>query len=151
MKITRVGIVLVLAASMFIMPACKKKSEDPQPEEEIVTPVTTPSFTAKVDGTAVTYPVNAYTQNGGHTIIIGTSPVGTSITLNANAIVAGTYTINSTTISASYYNTSKTTYAVSGQIVISKIENSKISGTFNFVTDAGAKITEGVFANVALQ
>lgn len=25
MKITRVGIVLVLAASMFIMPACKKE------------------------------------------------------------------------------------------------------------------------------
>lgn len=85
------------------------------------------------------------------TAITGTSTVGTTISLTLFGTTTGTYAINGTTVNASYYNTAKTESAASGQIVISKIENGRISGTFNFVITGGVKATEGTFTDVKLQ
>lgn len=109
------------------------------------------SFSAKIDGTVVNFPVTGYTQTGGRTVIYGTSSTGKSITLNLNAGTAATYTIGGATVYATYYNTATTAMATSGQIVISKAENNKVSGTFNFVITGGATVTEGVFTAIPLQ
>lgn len=151
MKMKRLGIMLLLAVAVCMTPACKKKSEDPQPEEE--TPITTPgSFTAKVDGVAKSYPVNYYYMTSGILVINSAETTGASagIALMIFSGKVGTFTMNGSTITAYYTNGAKDD-AQSGQIVISKLENNKVSGTFNFVTKAGVKVTEGVFTDIAIQ
>jgi len=129
MKIARLGMVLLLAASTLVMPACKKKSEDPQPEEETpVTPVVTyGSFSAKVDGTSKSYPVNYYITNSGMSVISGTETGGTSISLSLFSTAVGSQDIDGIFTSASYIVGTTSKSAASGKIAITKIGNNKIS------------------------
>lgn len=154
MKITRLGIVTVLAASMFIMPACKKKSEDPEPEEEVpVTPVVTyGSFSAKIDGSSKSYPINNYIVNGG-TAISATETGGTSIGLVFLGTSTGTYEYDPTfpTTIMTYSSGSSSSQATSGKIVITKYADKKISGTFEFSVKGGVTVTEGSFTDVPLK
>lgn len=151
MKLKRLGIMLVLAVVVCMTPACKKKSEDPQPEEE-TTPATAGSFTAKVDGVAKSYPVNYYYLNSGILVVNAAETTGASagIALMIFQGKVGTFTINGSTIMGYYTNGAKDD-SKSGQIVISKLENNKVSGTFNFVTQAGVKVTDGAFTEIAIQ
>lgn len=149
MKVRRLGMVLLLAASIALTPSCKKKSEDPQPEEE--TPVTpgVGSFTAKVNGTATNFVTNFYTESSGMGGVTGTDATGKiSITLAIYNIKKGTFKIDGGFYQGLYFQDGVQHQAASGSITISKYENNTISGTFNFEETGGVKVTEGVFTDV---
>ncbi len=149
----RLGIILVVAASTLLMPSCKKKSDDPQPEESTETPVTPPAtigtFTAKVNGTAKTFGLNFYITNSGITGISASDAAsGTGISLGLFGSTVGSYDIDGTLTQATYVVGSTQSSATSGKITITKVENNKMSGTFNFEVAGGVKVTEGVFTDV---
>jgi hypothetical protein len=151
MKTKRLGIILLVSVvSTLLMPSCKKKSEDPQPDETTETPViATGSFTAKINGTAKAFGTNFYAVSGGvGTAITGTETGGTGITLAFFATTTGTYDVDGT-LTQAYYNVGSTQHtASSGKIIITKVDNNKISGTFYFDETGGVKVTEGVFTDV---
>lgn len=151
MKAKRLGMVLLLAASVVFAPSCKKKSEDPQPEEETpVTPVVTSgTFTAKVDGVAKSYAVNYYLENSGMVAISGMDATGsTGISLSLFTSKVGSYDVDGMLTQANYLVGGTAHSGTSGKIVITNYENNKISGTFSFVKTGGVSVTEGVFKDV---
>jgi hypothetical protein len=152
MKTKRSGIILLVVVSTLLIPSCKKKSEDPQPEETTetpVTPVTSGTFTAKINGSAKTFGTNFYAVSGGvGTVITGTETGGTSITLGFFSTTTGTYDVDGTLTQAYYYVGSTQHTATSGKIIITKVDNNTISGTFYFEEAGGVKLAEGVFTDV---
>lgn len=113
--------------------------------------VTYGSFSAKVDGTSKSYPVNYYITNSGMSVISGTETGGTSISLSLFSTAVGSQDIDGIFTSASYIVGTTSKSAASGKIAITKIGNNKISGTFEFVVTGGVTVTAGTFTDVPLK
>lgn len=140
----RLGIILLVTMSTSLISSCKKKSEDPQPEG-----TTSGKFTANINGTAKTFGTNFYIISGGvGTTITVSEKDGTSITLAFFSTTAGTYDVDGTMTQAYYYVGSTQHTATTGKIIITKVDNDKISGTFYFEEAKGVVVTEGTFTDV---
>jgi hypothetical protein len=151
METKRLGVILLIALSTSFMHSCKKKHEDPQPEETTipVDPAKSGILTAKINGTTKSFGTNFYMVSGGvGTVITGSGKGGTSITLGFFSTTTGTYEVDGTMTQAYYYVGSTQHTAVSGEIIITKVENDKMSGTFYFKEPGGVEVTEGTFTDV---
>jgi hypothetical protein len=153
MKAERLGVILLIATvvSTLLIPSCKKKSEDPQPEETetSATPLANGMFTAKINGVVKTFGINSYMISGGVGIVIsGLETGGTGITLGFFSTTPGTYDVDGTMAQADFYAGSTQHTATNGKIIITKVDNNKMSGTFCFEETGGVKVTDGVFTDV---
>lgn len=152
METKRLGVILLIALGTSFMHSCKKKHEDPQPDEtrEIpINPAKSGTLTAKINGITKAFRTNFYLVSGGvGTVITGSEKDGTSITLGFFSTTTGTYEVDGTMTQAYYYVGSTQHTAVNGEIVITKVENDKMSGTFYFKETGGVSVTEGTFTDV---
>jgi hypothetical protein len=152
MKNQRLGTILLVTLSTLLTPSCKKKNEELHPEETAGIPVKSAisgTFTAKINGAVKTFGANFYMVSGGvGTVITGSETGGTSITLGFFSTTAGTYDVDGTLTQAYYYVGSTQHVATSGKIIITEVENDKISGAFYFKEMGGVSITEGIFTDV---
>jgi hypothetical protein len=151
METKRLGVILLIALGTSFMHSCKKKHEDPQPEETTtpVDPAKSGILTAKINGTTKSFGTNFYMVSGGvGTVITGTGKGGTSITLGFFSTTTGTYEVDGTMTQAYYYVGSTQHTAVNGEIIITKVENNKMSGTFSFKETGGVNVTEGTFTDI---
>lgn len=152
MKRNQLGTILLVAIGTLLTTSCKKKNEELHPEEvaEIPTKSTTSGmFTAKINGSLKTFGTNFYMVSGGvGTVITGSGRGGTSITLGFFSTTTGTYDVDGT-LTQAYYSVGPTQHtATSGKIIITSVENDKISGTFWFDETGGVKVAEGIFTDV---
>jgi hypothetical protein len=146
MEAKRLGSILLMALSTLFIYSCKKKNEAPHPEGVVTAKGT---FRAKVNGVTKSFGTNCFIVSGGvGTTITGSAAGGISITLAFFSTTLGTYDVDGTLTQAYYYVGSTQHTASNGKIIITKVEDNKISGTFYFEEAAGVKVTEGTFTDV---
>ncbi|NOZ46504.1 MAG: hypothetical protein GXO79_06945 [Chlorobi bacterium] len=143
---------IVFGLSLLLFNSCSKDRNNPLD-------ILTAKFEATVDGQSFTATTKFYNDNTGFLIITGQEMDG--ITLKKQIIITlpdiktGTYTIGLDSIIAMTYQNKETDElytGFSGTIDITKLEDNKVSGTFNFqATSLGLntiQITDGVIENV---
>jgi hypothetical protein len=152
MKMIRRGIILLITVSTLLIPSCKKKNENPHPEETSeapVKPVSSGTFLAKINGAPKKFGANYYmVSDGVGTTITVSETGGTGITLAFFSTTTGTYDVDGILTQAYYYVGSTQHTAVSGKIIITKAEDNKLSGRFYFAETGGVRVTEGIFTDV---